>query len=212
MNVVADENHEHNRGNRDTKDSHNTIRRWARRNLQLIVVVCLAVLPFGVVALAEEIGSSGAPSHARLIDGGSGAPIPRNASLPTLCDGINAAVSERSGLGEILRSRGLADQIPSKAASRLGRLGTVRCYADNLEGKLAIVLLNQQRGAGVAITNDRSWVDELEIPLSANSDATAVSGQRLDIVVGHGDDPSSGVQSVSLDSLLQKSKTTPNGE
>jgi hypothetical protein len=104
----------------------------------------------------------------------------------------------------------LADRIPSEAATRLGRLGTVRCYADNIEGKLAVVLLNQQRGAGVAITNDRSWVDELQIPLGANSDATATSGPLLDVVVGYSDSTSSGSQFVSLDSLLQKSQTTPN--
>lgn len=208
MNVVEDKRREHNGGKKDTKDSRNTCSRRARRSLRLVVVVCLAVLSLGVVALAQTIGSSGAPNDAILIDGGYGAPIPRNASLPTLCDGINAAVSGRSGLGDILRSRGLADRVPSEMASRLGRVGTVRCYADNLEGKLAVVLLNQQRGAGVAITNDRSWIDVLDIPLSASGETITAGGQRLDIVVGHRTDPSSAAESVSLDSLLQESQTT----
>lgn len=178
--------------------------RRIRRTVQLLVVVCLAALPFAVVAVAQEIGTTDAPSHARLVDGGSGSTIPRPASLPTLCDGVNAAVAARSGLGELLRSRGLSDQVPHPAASRLKRLGTVRCYADNIEGKLAIVLLNQRQGSGIAITNDRSWVNELDIPLG--EDSTKIV---LDMVVGQSDDTTnsnSGGQSVNIDSMLQNSK------
>ena len=172
-------------------------RRWMRRTLQLVVVCCLSVLPFAVAAVAQDIGSNIAPSHARLVDGGSSGAVPRIVPLPTLCDGVNDAVAAGSGLDEVLRSRGLTDQVPHKAASRLERLGTVRCYSDNLAGKIAIVLLNQSQGSGIAISNDSSWVSELDIPPSDH-------GTKVIIDIVDNTTNLEG-QSVSVDSLLAAS-------
>ena len=94
------------------------------------------------------------------VDGSVG-PLPSVEPLPSLCSGVNTAVADRSGLGDVLRRRGLASHVTSEAANGLGSVGTVLCYSDDIEGSVAVVLSSSENETGIALTNDLSWLNGL---------------------------------------------------
>lgn len=151
----------------------------------LAIAVCLGILMIATVAIATQLIRSSEPVIYN-VDGPSPTPVQSDAAIPSMCDDIASAVGARTGLGETLRSKGLVDRIPADAASRLGSLGTVHCFSDDLDGRLAVVLLNSQHGKAIVLTNDKSWSDGLRNYLT-NEDGVSMlpSADTMDIFIGN---------------------------
>lgn len=165
------------------------------------IVVCLGVLTIATTAIAAQLIR---PNEADIynVDGPSINSVPTGAARASMCDGIAPAVGARTGLGEALRSKGLLDEIPAGALSRLGSLGTVHCYSDDLDGKVAVVLLNSSRGKAIILANDRSWADGLHSSLT-NEDGVSMlpSASNMDIFIGN-TPTQSGLTATHVDTIL----------
>ena len=165
------------------------------------IVICLGVLTVATTAIAAQLIR---PNDAVIyhVDGPSTSPVPTDAAIPSMCDGIAPAVGARTGLGTALRSKGLLDEIPAAALSRLGSLGTVHCYSDDIEGKLAVVLLNSRRGKAIVLANDQSWADGLRSSLTSEDGVSMLpSADDIDIFIGN-TSATPGLPSTHIDTIL----------
>ena len=170
------------------------------------IVICLGVLTIATTAIAAQLIR---PNDAVIynVDGPNINSVPTGAARASMCDGIAPAVGARTGLGEALESEGLLDEIPKDALSRLGNLGTVHCYSDDLNGKLAVVLLNSSRGKAIVLANDQSWADGLHSNLT-NEDGVSMlpSASNIDVFIGN-TATKSGLPATHVDTILGEHKS-----
>ena len=185
--------------------------------------ICIAGLPFLVVAWTmdqpadRDAGSQFLRSEGSVGDGSDGpvddpdtgdletgtefpAHLVDDLSRPSLCGGLSTEPG--SDLGAALRVRGLADEMPVDTAAELGSIGGYYCSTDVLTGKIAIVFLGADPDKGLAVANDRAWLNS--VLSDYRSHLTIPSIDQLSIVVGRVDDSDDETnEHVNINSLLK---------
>ena len=152
-----------------------------RRLRKVLGFICIAGLPFVVAAWAmaqpadRDANSLFLHSEGSVDDGSHGPVGPETGDLetetefpahlvddlssPSLCGGLS--IEPGSDLGSALRIRGLADEIPIEMADDLGSIGGYYCSTDVLTGKVAVVFIGVNPDKGLAVANDRAWLDSV---------------------------------------------------
>ncbi len=176
-----------------------------RRVLYASILMCIAMLSLAVISAANAIVGTRSVDNIQNVDGFEGSIEDHLGSLPSLCEGMSEAIESRSGLGDLLLARGLIDEIPVPAATQLGTVGTVHCYSDDIEGKIAIVLLNESRETNIVIANDRVWANSVKSMTDDFGNHIFPQRHQFDVVSGT---EASG-EVINIDSIIQN--TTDHG-
>lgn len=125
-------------------------------------------------------------------------------SRPSLCGGLS--IEPGFDLGNALRVIGLDDEIPVETADELGSIGGYYCSTDVLTGKVAVVFIGANPDKGLAVANDRAWLDSVLIDHRSYLAIPSIDQRHM--IVGRADDGDDATnENVNINSLLKDTQS-----